>query len=231
MIDRSNSQWVNLFPEIKDQLVNIFDRYRHVLDAELQQRACEYYAIATREDNDELIQVVCEEMPIYPERESALLSRLHSKGASSQDKRTWVIGGKDENKEREAERFKNFRKGSATLNGAEVTAAATASAPALAPSQPEPQRSLPTRERTGTLDTMMGASSSGATEDIMSSLAGLDLTGTTPQEQPLLPTPVQSPSTIEPQSSGLDSALFAQVNPAASAPLTLGPNIEKVSKT
>lgn len=160
-------------------------------------------------------------MPVYPERESALLSRLHSKGAASQDKRTWVIGGKDENKEREAERFKNFRKGSSTVN--------TDSPAASTPTQPQPQPSLPVPQRTGTIDTMMGASSSGATEDIMSSLAGLDLTGSTPQEQPLLPTPaVQSPTAYE-SSNGLDSALFAQVNPASTAPLTLGSNIEKVS--
>ena len=36
-------------------------------------------------------------MPPFPERASALLSRLHQKHAGTSDKRTWVIGGKDAN--------------------------------------------------------------------------------------------------------------------------------------
>lgn len=51
--------------------MNVFERYSHVLDAELQQRACEYLAIARLPD-EELLQVVVDEMPPYPERESAV---------------------------------------------------------------------------------------------------------------------------------------------------------------
>jgi AP-2 complex subunit alpha len=36
-------------------------------------------------------------MPPYPERTSALLSRLHQKHSTTSDKRTWVVGGKDAN--------------------------------------------------------------------------------------------------------------------------------------
>tara|TARA_R110002060_G_scaffold46720_3_gene57852 strand:- start:446 stop:1504 length:1059 start_codon:yes stop_codon:yes gene_type:complete len=36
-------------------------------------------------------------MPPFPERQSALLSRLHQKHANTSDKRTWVVGGKDAN--------------------------------------------------------------------------------------------------------------------------------------
>ena len=64
-------KWLNLFPEIREQIVSVFVRYSHVLDAELQQRACEYLAIARRPDDD-LLQVVVDEMPPYPERESAV---------------------------------------------------------------------------------------------------------------------------------------------------------------
>jgi AP-2 complex subunit alpha len=95
-------KWVNVFPEIKPQLLNIFERYRHVLDAELQQRACEFYALASRPDDDELLQNVCEEMPPFPARESALLSRLNRKHGDTEDKRTWIHGGKDANLERQA---------------------------------------------------------------------------------------------------------------------------------
>jgi len=91
---------VNVFPEIKPQLLNIFDRYRHVLDAELQQRACEYYALALRPDNDECLQNVCEEMPPFPPRVSALLGSLSKKHEDTGNKRTWIHGGKEANVER-----------------------------------------------------------------------------------------------------------------------------------
>lgn len=89
-------KFVNLFPEIKPQLLQAFRLYSHTLDPELQQRACEYLALATRQ-TDDLLRTVCDEMPPFPERTSALLSRLHSKHAATGDKRTWVIGGKDAN--------------------------------------------------------------------------------------------------------------------------------------
>ncbi|KAL1836881.1 hypothetical protein VTJ49DRAFT_4537 [Mycothermus thermophilus] len=89
-------KFVNLFPEIKPQLLNVFSVYSHALDPELQQRACEYLALATM-PTDDLLRTVCDEMPPFPERESALLSRLHRKHAKTSDKRTWVVGGKDAN--------------------------------------------------------------------------------------------------------------------------------------
>ncbi|TFY69241.1 hypothetical protein EVJ58_g516 [Rhodofomes roseus] len=78
-------KWVNVFPEIKPQLVNVFERYRHVLDVDLQQRACEFYALASRPEDDELLQNVCEEIPPFPPRESALLGRLKTKGGDKSD--------------------------------------------------------------------------------------------------------------------------------------------------
>ncbi|KAJ8489783.1 hypothetical protein ONZ51_g2744 [Trametes cubensis] len=86
-------KWVNVFPEIKPQLVNVFERYRHVLDVDLQQRACEFYALALRPEEDELLQNVCEEIPPFPPRESALLNRLNKKNAESEDKRPWAHSG------------------------------------------------------------------------------------------------------------------------------------------
>lgn len=94
-------KWVNVFPEIKPQLVDIFDRYRHVLDTELQQRACEYHALSMRGEEDDLLPRICEEMPPFPERESALLGRLNAKHGDASDKRTWVIGGKEANQDRD----------------------------------------------------------------------------------------------------------------------------------
>ena len=89
-------KFVNLFPEIKPQLLHVFRAYSHTLDPELQQRACEYLTLATL-PSDDILRTVCDEMPPFPERASALLSRLHSKHAGTSDKRTWIIGGKDAN--------------------------------------------------------------------------------------------------------------------------------------
>ncbi|THH16895.1 hypothetical protein EW146_g3827 [Bondarzewia mesenterica] len=130
-------KWVNVFPEIKPQLINIFERYRHVLDSELQQRACEFYALASRPDDDELLQNVCEEIPPFPPRESTLLGRLNRKHGATEDKRVWVHGGKDANLDREVQKATRLPTGDVATNGV----------------------------------AMMGDE-----KDIMSSLAGLDLT-------------------------------------------------------
>ncbi|KAL2759582.1 hypothetical protein ACRALDRAFT_2093068 [Sodiomyces alcalophilus JCM 7366] len=89
-------KFVNLFPEIKPQLLGAFDLFTHTLDSELQQRACEYLALANM-PTDDLLRTVCDEMPPFPSRQSALLSRLHKKHANTSDKRTWIVGGKDAN--------------------------------------------------------------------------------------------------------------------------------------
>jgi len=89
-------KFVNLFPEIKPQLLQTFQVYSHNLDSELQQRACEYLSLATL-PTDDLLRTVCDEMLPFPERASALLSRLYQRHAGSSDKRTWVVGGRDAN--------------------------------------------------------------------------------------------------------------------------------------
>lgn len=93
-------KFVNLFPEIKPQLIHVFEVYSHTLDPEMQQRAYEYLALATM-PTDDLLRTICDEMPPFPERQSALLSRLHQKHANTSDRRTWVVGGKDANSETE----------------------------------------------------------------------------------------------------------------------------------
>ncbi|KAJ2487869.1 hypothetical protein EV174_000300 [Coemansia sp. RSA 2320] len=97
------AKFVNLFPEIKTLCLRVLDRYRGALDAELQQRACEYYALATLE-SDELLPTVFEEMPPFPERRSALMSRLLKREADTEDQRTWVFGGREINRERKLQK-------------------------------------------------------------------------------------------------------------------------------
>jgi AP-2 complex subunit alpha len=215
-----------LFPEIKPQLVHIFERYRYVLDAELQQRACEYLALAQRDDDDELLQVVCEEMPPFPERESALVNRLHGKADSTQDKRTWVIGGKTENKGREAARFRSFSNVQNSDRAQAIEAAATTTE--------NREIAEPDNQQVGVYD-MMGAEPSAATDDVMSSLAGLDLGGATMQEAPLLPSAVQSAHAPVPVAIPTPMSVMAPSAPSistsaalAAMSLTKGPGIEKV---
>lgn len=93
-------KFVNLFPEIKGHILPVLNQYRYVLDAELQQRACEYFSISTM-PTDDLLQTVCEEMPPFPERESTLLLKLNQKQGDTEDKRVWVIGGREANMERQ----------------------------------------------------------------------------------------------------------------------------------
>ncbi|KAK2742853.1 hypothetical protein FQN55_007637 [Onygenales sp. PD_40] len=89
-------KFVNLFPEIKPQLLQVFRIYSQSPDSELQQRACEYLSLATL-PTDDLLRTVCDEMPPFSERASVLLSRLHQKSVGISDKRTWLVGGKDAN--------------------------------------------------------------------------------------------------------------------------------------
>ncbi|KAH9178720.1 Adaptor protein complex AP-2 alpha subunit [Lactarius sanguifluus] len=92
-------KWVNVFPEIKAQLINIFERYRH------------------------LLQNVCEEIPPFPPRESALLSRLNKKHGATEDKRTWVHGGRDVNQDREVAKVKRDSTADKPTNGTTTTSA------------------------------------------------------------------------------------------------------------
>ena len=89
-------KFVNLFPEIRPQLLQMFQFYSHSPDSELQQRACEYLTLATL-PTDDLLRTVCDEMPPFSERASVLLSRLHQKSVGTSERRTWIVGGKDAN--------------------------------------------------------------------------------------------------------------------------------------
>jgi AP-2 complex subunit alpha len=123
MLLSSFVKFVNLFPEIKPQLLHVFRAYSYTLDPELQQRACEYLTLATL-PTDDLLRTVCDEMPPFPERMSVLLSRLHGKHAGTSDKRTWVLGGKDANADsKEIELTgpkRSFTQNSHDMNGTET---------------------------------------------------------------------------------------------------------------
>ncbi|KAH8927377.1 Adaptor protein complex AP-2 alpha subunit [Atractiella rhizophila] len=85
-------KWLNLFPEISEQLLAVFRRYSESLDAELQQRACEALAIAGHAQAESLLAALCDEMPPFAERESAILHRLLKKHGdiAPSDKSRWI---------------------------------------------------------------------------------------------------------------------------------------------
>ncbi|KAI9320609.1 adaptin N terminal region-domain-containing protein [Dichotomocladium elegans] len=125
-------KFVNLFPEIKGQVLAVFNQYRYVLDAELQQRACEYLTISTL-PTDDMLQTVCEEMPPFPERESTLIIKLNQRHGDTEDKRVWFIGGKEANQERQEDlkRIASIRMNSTGSSSPALQSTAT-SAPAPA---------------------------------------------------------------------------------------------------
>eukprot|EP01137_Pigoraptor_chileana_P004832 Opistho-2@47036 len=80
-------KFVNLFPELKPHIVDIFrhpNQSRNA-DSEIQQRAVEYLALASYA-RDDVIQTVLEAMPNFPERESSILSKLKMKEDHLTDK-------------------------------------------------------------------------------------------------------------------------------------------------
>lgn len=140
-------KFVNLFPEIKKQLVQALQSFAGSLDSELQQRACEYLALI-RMPNDDLLRTVCDEMPPFPERASALLSRLDKKQGAIGDKRIWSVTGKDglPSLDRSATLKRNFSNGATPTLGSNGAAAANGA-----------------------------ANSNGTTKALIDELAGLDL--------------------------------------------------------
>lgn len=121
MILSTYIKFVNLFPEIKAPVVTLLRQYALSLDTEIQTRASEYLVMSGEVSGmEEVLMTVCEEMPVFEARESALLRRVH-KGALEGEregglKRTWLIGGKDARGEKEALKLKLLtRKGD--MNG------------------------------------------------------------------------------------------------------------------
>ncbi|UZJ51705.1 hypothetical protein CBS101457_001025 [Exobasidium rhododendri] len=161
-------KWLNLFPEIREQLLFVMNRYRHVLDAELQQRACEYVALAEL-PTDDLLQIVCEEMPPFQEKSSLLLSRLQRKHGDTEDKRTWIIGGKEVNRDRDQARQESLKKG--IVNGG-----AMPQGPAATLISADKRRDVVTANGNGNYAAQNGEQSNGQ-EDLLSDLEGLDMGG------------------------------------------------------
>lgn len=74
-------KFYNLFPEVRDDILAVFENNLTSLYPEIQQRAHEYLMLATTAD-DSLLQAMCEEMPPFAQKISPLMSRLNAKDVS-----------------------------------------------------------------------------------------------------------------------------------------------------
>jgi AP-2 complex subunit alpha len=77
----------NLYPELRSQVLPVFEAYTSAMDAELQQRSVEYFHLPDlRED---VTSTVLDAMPPFPERDSILEARLKAANKESNDKDQW----------------------------------------------------------------------------------------------------------------------------------------------
>lgn len=67
MLLSTYAKFVNLFPELSPQIKDVFNQYRSFIDAEIQQRACEYFNLTSLRD-DELLSTVLDAIPAWEEK-------------------------------------------------------------------------------------------------------------------------------------------------------------------
>ena len=65
MLLTTYAKWLAVYPELRAELVALLYAYTDSVDAEVQQRACEYVALAELND-PALLELVCAEMPPAP---------------------------------------------------------------------------------------------------------------------------------------------------------------------
>lgn len=166
-------------------------------------------------------------MPPFPERESALLTRLHGKSEGNHDKRTWVIGGKSDNQERQASRYRSFTQSSASGPPAAALGHVNGNGQRSESKHTEEETEEPEQ-----VENLMGADDDVAvSSDIMSSLAGLNIGDpATALQAPLLGANNEIQSPLE--RTDIAIAPTAEPIPTSAAlaamSLTKGHGIEKV---
>jgi len=118
MLLTAYTKMANTYPGLKGQVGAILDGHRSSVDAETQQRACEYFVL-NNNAHAALMESVLDVMPNYSERESLLLKRIHKGNRAVTDRDVW--GDKDPAriKEIEAEEKKKAEKKAAAAAAGE----------------------------------------------------------------------------------------------------------------
>jgi len=103
----SYAKMANTYPELKDEIGSVLDAHRSSVECEVQQRACEYFAL-NQSQYASLMESVLDVMPNYSERESLLLKRLNKNKKAVTDRDVW--GEKDEGEKKKKEKGKGEEK-------------------------------------------------------------------------------------------------------------------------
>jgi len=82
------AKFVNLFPELTQPTQEVFKQHSNYIDAEIQQRACEYLNLTSL--NEDLMQTVLDVIPAFSEKEN---TNINSSNGNSQDPRISSGGG------------------------------------------------------------------------------------------------------------------------------------------
>lgn len=161
-------KFMNLFVEIKPQLLQVFEFYLTSIDSELQQRSFEYLNMA-KDEHAAIFPTIWDEMPPFPERTSALLTRLHTKHAQSEDKRIWVLGSSAAQEDKTALNLEgsNATRKTQGIQDLIDTQATQTTSPALPSSGAESSRPPPPTPRKGS--TVSAAQHTDKTPPLMTS--------------------------------------------------------------
>lgn len=130
------SKLMNLYPDLTEDIYNVYDRLKVSAVLEVQQRACEYMALS--DQGSEVMATVLERMPLYEEegKESVLETIAESKEASkdTSDKASWRVSADEKIASREHSKMNP----SAPIQHVKPAAAPTYDASAHVPSAPPP---------------------------------------------------------------------------------------------
>lgn len=228
------AKWLNLFPEIKEYILAVLARFTHALDSELQQRACEYISISKMPE-EEILQVVLDEMPPFPEsRGSALLNRLmkkHIQGNSGNNK-NWstASGGKEGSNIKDLD-DEEGNKGSGGANRRKAIPETSALQNGSATTANGDTHTGPTPEDAAMIATAGARSGEAyvAPDDIMAGLAGLDLTSQTALE-PMSQQQIESPVANTASTPGLMESVTTPSTSAQAPLIANGTSLSDVSR-
>ena len=177
---------INAHPQLKPQITELMQTQTTTMDAELQQRAVEYLALA-QAGRQEMLETVMDVMPNYPERESILTRKIREREQATTDRTLKQIQTEQNKHEEEEPKTLNLTPASLThTKGRGATATAPAQSRAAAsngsadlldmsePAAPPAHASNPARSE---LDDLLGPPAPSTQQASGSAPGGHDLLG------------------------------------------------------